>query len=335
VATAILHPDTQRFPVGATVKAYKRSNFPGIWDFTGAPAGSQDASATVASDGSITFTGLTENTDYVLYAATPDRYAQFATRTTRTLPDGSSAATQAAGDNSTKVATTAYVDTASGLLIPKSLVDAKGDLLVGSADDTVIRKAVGTDGQVLTADAASAGGLQWATPMPTLAVATGQYIGGIGSPSNVAFVPGNQARGVPFKLERQTTFDRIAINVATLGASSQARVGVYTLVGGVPSALAFDAGSFIDCSTAGVKTVTINQTLAAGHYVAVCGLFTAGCTLKAVVGGGGGAALLRDGSGWADISGWNVGPLDGSGFLTAPSAPALTNNCPLVYLRAA
>lgn len=49
------------------------------------------------------------------------------------------------------------------LQIPKSLVDAKGDLLVGSANDTVVRKAVGTDGQVLTADAASAGGLKWAS----------------------------------------------------------------------------------------------------------------------------------------------------------------------------
>ena len=55
-----------------------------------------------------------------------------------------------------------YVDTASGLLVPKSLVDAKGDLLVGTADNTVARLAVGTDGQVLTADSASAGGVKWA-----------------------------------------------------------------------------------------------------------------------------------------------------------------------------
>ena len=47
-------------------------------------------------------------------------------------------------------------------LVPKSLVDAKGDLLVGTAADAVGRLAVGTDGQVLTADAASAGGVKWA-----------------------------------------------------------------------------------------------------------------------------------------------------------------------------
>ena len=53
-------------------------------------------------------------------------------------------------------------DLANGA-IPKSLVDAKGDLIVATANDTVARLAVGTDGQVLTADAASSGGLKWAS----------------------------------------------------------------------------------------------------------------------------------------------------------------------------
>lgn len=53
------------------------------------------------------------------------------------------------------------IDTAGGG-IPTTIIDAKGDLIVGSAADTAIRKAIGTDGQVLTADAASTGGLKWA-----------------------------------------------------------------------------------------------------------------------------------------------------------------------------
>ena len=51
------------------------------------------------------------------------------------------------------------VDTASG--ISPSLIDAKGDLLAGTANDTVNRLAVGADGFVLTADAAEATGLKW------------------------------------------------------------------------------------------------------------------------------------------------------------------------------
>lgn len=45
--------------------------------------------------------------------------------------------------------------------INKTLIDAKGDLIVGSAADTAARLAVGTDGQILTADSASAGGVKW------------------------------------------------------------------------------------------------------------------------------------------------------------------------------
>jgi hypothetical protein len=43
-------------------------------------------------------------------------------------------------------------------------IDAKGDLLAGTADNTIGRLAVGTNNQVLTADSSTATGLKWATP---------------------------------------------------------------------------------------------------------------------------------------------------------------------------
>ncbi len=50
-------------------------------------------------------------------------------------------------------------------IITAGTVDAKGDLLVGSADDTVIRLAVGgTNGHVLTVDSSTASGLAYAAP---------------------------------------------------------------------------------------------------------------------------------------------------------------------------
>ena len=56
-----------------------------------------------------------------------------------------------------------YVDTGDAKAVPKALVDAKGDLLVGTANDTVARLAVGTtDGYALTVDAASATVVKWA-----------------------------------------------------------------------------------------------------------------------------------------------------------------------------
>ena len=46
--------------------------------------------------------------------------------------------------------------------IASTIIDAKGDLIVGSAADTPIRKAVGTDGQMLYADSTVTGGIKWA-----------------------------------------------------------------------------------------------------------------------------------------------------------------------------
>lgn len=48
--------------------------------------------------------------------------------------------------------------------IQPSIVDAKGDLIVATAADSVDRLAVGSNDQVLTADSSTATGLKWATP---------------------------------------------------------------------------------------------------------------------------------------------------------------------------
>lgn len=46
---------------------------------------------------------------------------------------------------------------------PLTILDAKGDLISATAADTPARLAVGTDGQVLTADSTTSTGLKWAT----------------------------------------------------------------------------------------------------------------------------------------------------------------------------
>ena len=47
--------------------------------------------------------------------------------------------------------------------IQNTIVDAKGDLISATAADTPSRLAVGTNGQILTADSTTATGLKWAT----------------------------------------------------------------------------------------------------------------------------------------------------------------------------
>jgi hypothetical protein len=53
------------------------------------------------------------------------------------------------------------IDTTMGTMTPKSIVDAKGDIVAASANDTPARLAVGNNGEVLVADSATSTGLRY------------------------------------------------------------------------------------------------------------------------------------------------------------------------------
>jgi len=61
--------------------------------------------------------------------------------------------------------------------IQASIVDAKGDLIVGSAADTVLRKAVGTNNQVLAADSAETTGVKWTAATDLISAASTSVAG--------------------------------------------------------------------------------------------------------------------------------------------------------------
>lgn len=123
--------------------------------------------------------------------------------------------------------------------IPASTVDAKGDLIAGTANDTVARHAVGADGLALVAASGQTTGLTWAAPAPAAhahgaadvtsgTVATARL--GSGTASATTFLRGDQAYADPTLL---------AAAVHTVGNSS--------------TSLAIDAAS----TSGWVKTITM------------------------------------------------------------------------------
>jgi hypothetical protein len=85
-----------------------------------------------------------------------------------------------------------------------------------------------------------------------------------GSISSVA-MSANQIFYCPFIVYRVTTFDRIAVNVATAQTGGEARLGIRNFANGAAGSIALDAGT-INCSTTGAKEIVINSTLQPGQY---------------------------------------------------------------------
>jgi hypothetical protein len=78
--------------------------------------------------------------------------------------------------DSTQASGVKWAAAPSGSGIPATLLDAKGDLIVASAADTAARLAVGTNGQVLTADSGETTGVKWATPSSGSSAAAGARV---------------------------------------------------------------------------------------------------------------------------------------------------------------
>lgn len=67
------------------------------------------------------------------------------------------------GDETTPIVAAAFdhIETGIAAAIPADIVDAKGDLIVGTAADTVARLAVGNDNEVPAASGGASGGIVW------------------------------------------------------------------------------------------------------------------------------------------------------------------------------
>jgi hypothetical protein len=109
--------------------------------------------------------------------------------------------------------------------IQNAIVDAKGDLIGATAADTPARLAVGTNGQVLTADSAEATGLKWAAAGAGLTLIKSQTV-----ESAVSFVEVTSAFS--------TTYDNYLITF-TGGAASADGIDLQLQFGSTTTGYAF------------------------------------------------------------------------------------------------
>jgi hypothetical protein len=99
----------------------------------------------------------------------------------------------------------------TGTYVAKALVDAKGDLLVATAADTVARLPVGTNAQVLTADSGEASGVKWAAAGGAVSSVDGQT-------GAVLIVTQTITNGVTITAPSEdAVFDALALKQATDG----------------------------------------------------------------------------------------------------------------------
>ena len=199
-----------------------------------------------------------------------------------------------------------YVDTASGLLVPKSTVTTKGDLIVATGSGAITRRGVGSNGQVLTADSAQADGVKWATPGVAIQPSTKSGVQNYGTPSiswdgasNAQALGANVIWYVPFVVATTITVDRILADVTTAVAASSLRLGVYAmdLTGQPTGAALIDSGALASTST-GKKEATVSATLTPGRYLA-CALTDSAVSIR--------SAMARGAPGEIDASAFGAG----------------------------
>lgn len=157
------------------------------------------------------------------------------------------------------------------------MVNAKGDLLVGTAADTLARLGIGTNNQVLTADSSQAGGMRWATPSSggvdlfpkrkNKWYTTTHPIGGSGADVGAFGASGQRVFLLPFAVTSTILVDGLGQEIFAAGAAG--KLMYYGIYSGDPNMATLNrvvATTAAADSTGAKKSMFADTTLAPGMY---------------------------------------------------------------------
>jgi len=153
---------------------------------------------------------------------------------------------------------TSAIQTQLDAKVAKATLTTKGDIYVATGASTVIRLAVGTNGQVLTADSAQASGIKWAT-----ASGSGDMVAATYDPANIAeqLVGLTATQTLTNKTLTSPTLTTPALGVATAtsinGLTISTTTGTFSLTNGKT----FSVSNTLTLAGTDGKTLTISHSL--------------------------------------------------------------------------
>lgn len=257
MASFTLTSAAELFGVGATVGAYLPNLNPVGSPVTGAAV----TTAVVASDGSLAFTGLVDDTAYVAYDGTRSR--RFRT------------AAVAAGGGGT-----------DALAIHKADYTAKGTILSASAAGTPVAVAVGADNTKLKADSSQASGQRWAGEDPVWVPSDHGLLAWSFDPI-LQSGGGTPTAQLPYwtkvKVPVTRTFANAHVDVFVAGTGATALAGCFVAVfNSAGTRLGISADRSVDWANAGFRTAAL--TVDGGQSLTVTGSDTAYVWVVVLVG---------------------------------------------------
>jgi hypothetical protein len=148
-------------------------------------------------------------------------------------------------------------------VINNTLVDAKGDVITATADNTPARLGVGSNNQVLTADSTAATGLKWATissspgsatsRVDTLQTTTSTSYAALATAQAVTLTTGTKVLVIISAKTEQLASNPRSISYSISGATTIAASDTWAIVSGTDQA---GESQQLSCSYVSYQTVT-------------------------------------------------------------------------------